>query len=166
MSELVAIAYLDQRRAAEALDAMKRLQKDGALDLNDAVAVSKDNEGRIKIEGAVSRAAAGTTGGLVLGALVGMVFLSPVIGALFGAVAGGFAGTFADVQHIDDFVLDVGNTMPPGSSAILMLIDKADPDKTLAALRQLGGEVIRTSLPDDAEARIRTALGQSDIAKA
>jgi uncharacterized membrane protein len=88
MSDLVAIAYPDQRRAAEVLDAMKRLQEGGTLDLHDAVAVTKDAEGRIKVEGAVSGSAAGAAGGLVLGALVGLIFLAPVVGALFGAAAG------------------------------------------------------------------------------
>lgn len=163
MSDLVAIAYPEQRRAADVLAAMKRLQKEGGIALHDAVAVSKDDQGRIRVEGAVSRTAAGAAGGLVLGALVGMIFLTPVIGALFGAAAGGFAGTFADAEHIDDFMLEVGNAMPPGSSALLMLVEKADPEKALAALRQYGGTVIRTTLPDDAEARIRAAVSARDV---
>ncbi len=148
MSHIVAIAYRDERRAAEVMDAIKRLHKDG--------------EGRIKLDGAISRTAAGMVGGLFLGTLIGLVFFVPVIGALFGAASGALAGKFADLQHVDDFVIEVGDNMPLGSSAILMLVrgPAADPERVLAELRHYGGKVIRTTLPDDAEARLRAALGQ------
>ena len=162
MSKLVAIASPDERRAADVMEAIKRLDAAGAIDLDDAVAVSKDGEGRVKGDGAVSRTAAGAAGGLFLGTLVGLVAFAPVLAALFGAASGALAGKLADVYGIDDFVLEVGDNMPPGSSAILMLVrgPAADPDRALAELRQHGGTVIRTTLPDDAEARIRAALGQ------
>ena len=72
------------------------------------------------------------------------------------------AGKLADVYGIDDFVLQVGENMAPVSSAVPMLVrgPAADPDKALAELQRYGGTVIRTTLPDDAEARIRAALGQ------
>jgi uncharacterized membrane protein len=47
-----------------------------------------------------------------------------------------------------------------------MLVNRADPDKALAELRQFGGTVVRTSLPADAEGRIRAALSASDVGKA
>jgi uncharacterized membrane protein len=159
MSDLVAIAYPDQDRAASVLAAVKQLQNEGALDLQDAVAISKNGEGRISVEGAVSRAAAGAAGGLALGALIGMIFFAPLVGAAFGAVAGGLAGSFADAEHIDDFATQVGDNMPPGSSALLMLVNRVAPERTLAELQRYGGTVIRTSLPDDVEARLRAALG-------
>ncbi|MCC7024246.1 MAG: DUF1269 domain-containing protein [Thermomicrobiales bacterium] len=164
MSDLVAIAYPDQDRAAAVLAAVKQLQDEGALDLQDAVAISKNSEGHIKVEGAASRVAAGAAGGLALGALIGMIVFSPVIGAAFGAVAGGLAGSFADAERIDDFALEVSNNMPPGSSAILMLVQgpAADPERVLTELQQYGGKVIQTSLPDDVDARIRAALGRAD----
>jgi uncharacterized membrane protein len=166
MSHLVAIAYPDEHQAAEVMETMARLNEEGIfgdegiIDLEDAAAVSKDDEGRIKLEGAISRTAAGAANGLFFGSIIGMVFFMPLLGMLFGAAAGALAGKFADLQHIDDFVLQLGDNMPPGSSAILMLVRKADPEKALAALRQYGGTVICTTLPDDAEARLRDALAQ------
>jgi uncharacterized membrane protein len=159
MSDLVAIAYPEQDRAASVLDAVKRLQEEDALVLQDAVAISKNAEGRIKVEGADSHATAGAAGGLVLGALLGMIVFAPVIGAAFGAVAGGLAGSFADALRIDDFATQVGDNMPPGSSALLMLVKRENSERMLAEFQQYGGTVIRTNLPDDVEARLRAALG-------
>jgi uncharacterized membrane protein len=48
--------------------------------------------------------------------------------------------------------------MPPGSSAVLIVAKLNDPAKGLALLEKYGGRLIRTSLPDDAEARIQAAL--------
>jgi uncharacterized membrane protein len=163
MSILIAIAYPNERQASEVMDAIKKLHADGAIDLEDAVAVTKDGEGRVKLDDAVSRTAAGAAGGLVLGALVGLIVFAPAVGAIFGAASGALAGKLSDVSRIDDFTLQVGDNLTPGSSAILMLVrEAADPDKALAKVGQYGGKVIRTTLPDDAEARIRAALGQSD----
>ena len=158
MSQLVAIAYPDQHQAADVMETLKQLHEVDIISLDDAVAVSKDGEGWIKLEGAISRAAAGAAGGFFLGTMIGLVFFMPVLGALFGTAAGALAGKLADVRQIDDFVIQVSENMPPGSSAILMLVRKADPEKAIAALQQHGGTVIRTTLPDDAEARIRAAL--------
>src|SRR4051794_13106067 len=155
MSQLVAIAYLDQNQAAAVMETLKQLHEVDIINLDDAAAISKDGEGRIKLEGAISHAAAGAAGGFFLGTMIGLVFFMPVLGAMFGTAAGALAGKFADVGQIDDFVIQVGDNMPPGSSAILMLVRKANLEKALAALQQYGGTVIRTTLPDDAEARIR-----------
>ena len=50
--------------------------------------------------------------------------------------------------------------MPPGSSPILILVrgPAADPERTLTAWQRYGGTVIRSTLPDGAEARTRAAL--------
>jgi uncharacterized membrane protein len=166
MSHLVAIAYSDEHQAADVMEAMARLHEEGIfggegiIDLEDAVAVSKDDEGRIKLEGAISRTAEGAASGLFFGSIIGLVFFMPLLGMLFGAAAGALAGKFADLQNVDDFVIQVSDNMPPGSSVILMLVRRVDPEKTLAVLSQYGGTVIRTTLPDDAEARIRDALAQ------
>jgi uncharacterized membrane protein len=83
-----------------------------------------------------------------------------VAGAIFGLASGTLAGTLADVGRIDDFAAEVSDNLKPGSSAILMLVRAAeDPEQALAALHQHGGTIIRTTLPDDVDARIRAALG-------
>lgn len=170
---LIAIAYDDPRQADDVLAAVRRLQNAGALHLNNAVAVARkaDGGGRIKVDWDVSRTVAGLVVGVVLGALAGLIVLSrvtsgpvvlwPLVGAIFGALAGGWAGTFADSEHIDDFVLEVRETMPRGSSALLMLLEQEDPEKTIAALRPYGGRLIRTTLPAEEEDRLRAALDRT-----
>ena len=49
MANLVVIAYDDEFRAAEVLATLRRLQRDYLIDLDDAVYVTKDGEGKIKL---------------------------------------------------------------------------------------------------------------------
>ena len=46
----------------------------------------------------------------------------------------------------------------PGTSALFMMIEKATPDKAIAALDQYGGTVIKTSLSDEDTAKLQEAL--------
>ena len=51
-------------------------------------------------------------------------------------------------------------TSPPyfWSAALFMVIEKATPDKAIAALQQYGGEVVKTSLSDEDTAKLQAAL--------
>lgn len=160
---LVAITYAEEDRASEVIEALKRLEADGGIELDDAVAVTKDKLGGIKLGTVLTHTAGGAAAGAVWGALLGLVFLMPAVGAAFGAVTGALAGKLVGVGRANafgDFGLHVQQYMPPGSSALLMLIRKQDPERAIAALERYGGHVERTTLPDEIEAQLRQALGQ------
>jgi uncharacterized membrane protein len=158
MAELIAIAYTDEDQAARVLEGIKQLDETEVVDLDDAVAVAKDSEGRIRIEGSRSNVRRGAGAGALIGTVIGMIFLAPVAGAIFGAASGALGGEIADVSKVDEFTTQVGDNMRPGSSVIVMRGHGNEPAKLLAMLGQYGGTVIKTSLPDDAEDRIRAAL--------
>ena len=48
--------------------------------------------------------------------------------------------------------------LPPGKSALFLVIKDANADATIPALRKFHGEVIQTSLDDDVEQALRDAL--------
>ena len=60
----------------------------------------------------------------------------------------------------------VQDMLQPGTSAILVIVRKATPDKFLEALRPYGGTVLRTSLTHDAEQELMKALHGEDSAAA
>lgn len=160
MNNIVVIAYPDEQQAAKVLIDLKRLIEAGGVGLDDAMAVSRNSEGLFRVEGAIDHARTGARNGFVLGALAGLVFFVPVAGALFGAAAGGLAGKLTDVGQLDDFITQVGDDLASGSSAVMMVVREEDLDLTLAELRPYGGKLNRTTLPKDAEAHIRRALGE------
>lgn len=168
MAHFVAIMYEDEQQASKVIDALKKLEEDGTIDLDDAVAVTKDKLGGIKLDKILSHAAAGAALGAFWGAIVGAIFFLPAVGAAFGTVSGALAGKFIGLTRADDFGdfgLNVQQHMPPGSSAVLMLVRKNDPERAIDELKQYGGEVMLTTLPDDVEAHLRLALDELVPAK-
>ena len=162
MGELIAIGYADEHRAAEVMDALREPQQEHALELDDAVYVTKDFAGEIELHQSEHAAASGATRGAFWGLLVGALLLAPVAGAAVGAGAGALRGALKDVGIEDNFVSDVSELMGPGNSAVFLLVRKATPDKVLPRLSSFGGSVLRTSLSYDAEAHLQASLDRYD----
>lgn len=158
MSTLVVIAYPDLLQAEEVRLKLRKLQRDYLIDLEDAVVATKDAGGKLKLHQAVNLTTAGMASGGLWGALIGLIFLNPLLGFAVGAGAGALSGKLADYGINDQFMKDLAATLTPGSSALFVLIRKATPDKVLAELEGTGGKVLKTSLSDEDEAKLQAAL--------
>lgn len=160
MSELIVVAYPDVYRAAEVIAALRRLQTEYLVDLEDAVYVTKDPNGKVKLHQSVDLTTAGALEGGFWGALIGLIFFAPILGGVIGASAGALAGSASDYGIDDDFIRELSAQLAPGSSAIFVLVRKMTTDKVIPELSKFGGTLIRTSLPHDVEERIQAALSQ------
>jgi uncharacterized membrane protein len=168
MSELVAIAYPDRNRAEEVLSALVRMQKSYLVDLEDACIVTKDAEGKVKLQQALPTTSAGAAGGAFFGGLMGMLLgafvLMPLaglaVGAGLGAGAGAIAGHLSDYGIDDNFIKQLGAALQPNSSAIIVLLRRSTPDKVIPEISQYGGTVLRTSFSKENEAKLQAALTQ------
>jgi uncharacterized membrane protein len=58
----------------------------------------------------------------------------------------------------DEFRSRAADVLKPGGAALVVFVSKFTPDKAIAALAPLGGELLRTSLSEDAEKEIQHAL--------
>lgn len=161
MSDLIAVAYPDRQTAEEVRGRLAQLTREHAIELADAVVVSREENGKVKLHQAVNPAAHGAAGGALWGGLIGMLFLAPLLGAAIGAAAGGASGAMADFGVDDGFMKELGQRLTPGSAALIVLVSKVTPDKVLPQIQQYGGEVLQTSLDDEGEARLREALQAS-----
>jgi uncharacterized membrane protein len=165
VSHLIAIAYPNQEQAGKAVDALKRLDAAGAIELEDVAAISRDGDGGVKLDQVVGRAAAGAAGGFFIGALIGLIVFPPVAlaGALFGAATGALTGKMSgvrDVESFDAFERELAENLPPGGAAVVMVTRAEDPERAIAELRQFGGTILHTTLPDDVEDQLRAAVGR------
>jgi len=158
MSTLVVIGYHDLYQAEEVRLKLCKLQRDYLIDLEDAVVVTKDQAGKIKLHQAVNLTAVGAASGGFWGALIGLIFLNPLLGVAMGAAAGAVSGALTDVGINDRFMRDLAATMQPNSSALFVLARKATPDKVLEELQGSGGTILQTSLSHDDEAKLQAAL--------
>lgn len=160
MSNLVVLGFNNEADAFELRAALARLQSQYLIEMEDAVVVTRDPQGKVKLHQPVNLAAAGALSGTFWGSLIGLLFLNPLLGAAIGASSGAFSGAVADIGMNDQFMKDLGATFTPGTSALFGLVRKASPDKVLDGLKPFLGKakVLRTSLTKDKEEELRRAL--------
>ena len=160
MSKLIAIAYPDAATAEKVRTELVQATKEKLVDLQDAVVVEHQRDGKIKLHQAISTTGTGATSGALWGGLIGLIFLAPLVGMAVGAASGAIAGKATDIGVNDDFMRELGTRLAPGAAALIALGDSDAPDKVLERLRPYGGDVIQTSLSNEQEERLRSALGE------
>ena len=146
MSQLIAIVYSDLDRAHEVLRATRGLAAGHLVDLDDAVVVTKDPGGEVRLHQTVNVTARGALGGAFWGSLIGLLVLNPLVGLAAGAAAGAVTGALTDYGISDRFMRDLAGAMRPGSSAVFLLVRHATADRLHAELARFGGTVLHTSL--------------------
>jgi len=134
------------------------MQKEYLLDLEDAVVAVKDDKGKIKLHQSVNLTAAGAMSGGFWGALIGLIFLNPLLGMAVGATAGAASGALSDVGIDDKFMKQLADGLPARGSALFVLVRRATPDRVLEAVTGTGGKVLKTSLNHEDEAKLQAAL--------
>lgn len=159
MSDLLVIAFDDEATGFQLRAELVKMQQEYLIALEDAVVVTREG-GQIKLHQAVNLTAAGAAGGGLWGALIGLIFLNPLLGAAVGAGAGAIAGRFTDVGINDDFIRQASNAVAPGGSAVFLLVRSMTADKVLARIEEEGyrGRVLRSSLSGADEERLREAF--------
>jgi uncharacterized membrane protein len=158
MSNLIAVAYPDAATAEEVRDVLAQSMKEHIIQLDDAVVVVRQEDGKVKLHQAISTTGAGAASGAIWGGLIGLLFLSPLLGAAIGAAAGGATGALTDVGVDDKFLKELGEKLTTGSAALIVLVRSSTPDKVLPRISKYGGHVIQSSLSHDAEERLDVAL--------
>jgi uncharacterized membrane protein len=169
MSNLVVFDFDGIHTADEVLNKLRSLQKEYLIDLEDACVVEHEKGGKIHIKQAVNLTALGASaGGLrgaMWGALVGFIFMNPAagmaLGAVAGAGAGALSGSLADYGIRDDFIKRLAETIPEGSSALFVLFRNVTVDKVLSEIQPYNPRVLKTSLSNKAEAKLRAALSKA-----
>lgn len=76
-----------------------------------------------------------------------------------GALGGALGGKLADIGIDDNFIKEVGNTIEPGHSALFLLVADWTEDKVLSELAVFDAKILRTSLSEEDEAKLRDAFG-------
>jgi uncharacterized membrane protein len=160
MATLVAIAYPDETTAEEARRTVQDLEADLVIQADQVAAISRDDKGKYHVTTSHGGASAGggAAWGGFWGLLFGLIFFIPFAGLAIGAGLGALFGHMGEKAIDKEFQQQVRDEVKPGTSALFMIIEKATPDKAIAALKQYGGKVIRTSLSEEDTAKLQEAL--------
>jgi len=160
MSTLIVLGLNNEADAFEMRAALARLQTQYLIEMEDAVVVTRDEQGKVKLHQPVNLTAAGAVRGTLWGSLIVLLFLNPMLGAAIGAGSGALSGALMDIGINDQFMKDLGATLTPGTAALFVLVRKSTPDKVLEGLKPFIGKakVLRTSLTKDKEEELRRAF--------
>lgn len=163
MATLVAISYPDSATAFEARKAVSGMTKSYLVELIDAVVVTKDASGDVKLDQSMPIVEMGAANGALWGGLIGLIFLNPLLGAAVGAAGGALVGKGTDYGIDDQFMKGLGQSLTSGAGALFLLMNNPPSDKAMDELGRFGGSVLQTSLATDIEAKLRDAVEKGDI---
>ncbi len=153
---LFVAAYVDERGADQALDAMKQAKKAEEFYYDDAAVVRRDVEGKVHIKETGDM----TTGkGAGIGALIGGVvgLLGGPGGVALGAGAGAAVGAIAahgDAGFDKDSLDEIGAALPAGTSALAVTTSK----DFVEAVRKQAADEDTLSVASDIAAEISAQL--------
>jgi uncharacterized membrane protein len=153
MNNLIAIGFKDEFAADAVILELRKLGRDNLINLEDAVIVIRDEDGKVRIKRTQRMTTSGALSGSLWGILVGAILFNPVLGLVFGALVGVVSGALTD-----NFIREVGSTILLGTSAMFVLIRESTPDQVLTDLSRFEGKVLRTSLSPEDEAKLQAVL--------
>jgi len=176
---LIVVGFAGTRRASEVLSELQKLEDRWVVDLEDAVAAYRTDDGQLRIDQSVMPTRGqGADWGVLLGGMLGALLAAPFTAGLSAAAAGavigtgaagvGLAGAAAGAEEAtdwktrygvsDEFVNEVGRLIPPGSSAVFALIESGDPTTVREKFRGYGGKILTTTLSPREAMRVERTL--------
>jgi uncharacterized membrane protein len=179
MAELVVVGFEGKHRAAEVLNQLQGMDQSFEIDLRDAVAAYRTDDGRLRVDQSVQPTTKeGAAWGAMVGGLIGAALLAPFTagasaavaatalgtGALTGGVTGAAIGaddadTWKTTYGIsDDVVKQVGGMVQPGQSAVFVLARASNPAAVAEKFRGYGGTVLRSTLPKESAAKFEQVM--------
>ena len=158
MAELIVLGFKDMATADEAVIELEQMQKEALITVADWARVIRRQDGKVDIRQGNHPTAAGALGGTFWGLLFGLIFFVPFFGAVVGAATGLLVGALTDVGIDDKMIKGLGQQIAPGTSALFIYVVQATGDKVTERMRRYEPEVLRTSMSNDAEEKLRQAL--------
>jgi uncharacterized membrane protein len=158
--EMMVVAFGDEFKADEVLGTLKQLDVEAAVDLKSAAVVKRDAEGRVRIrETKDFDAKQGAIGGAVAGSLLGLLGGSLLKGAILGAAGGAIVGKGIDMGLNDEYLQSVGESLVPGTSALVALIAFERVERAMEELDRFeGGTILRHTLSAEVYQQLSDAL--------
>src|SRR6478735_1667496 len=123
--EIFVAAFGTEPEAAAALKDFQAAQRGGAIDLIDAAVIVHTADDKIRFEETADPSGKKwAKRGAIAGGVAGLIFPPSIIGsAIVGAAGGGVWGKVRDKGFKDEDLRSIGESIPPGSSAIIAIAE-------------------------------------------
>ena len=180
MSELIAFVFRDQYRAPEVLNELRRREWLWVQDLDDAVVITLDEQGKARAQLNIDLSTYEAVGWARLWSSLLDTTLFLPLAEVIGEAANGIAVPARplktlrqssdetsearwwreSLEHSENFKRDVGALMRRSGSAIFMLLRSTDPTKVLRQLGNYGDTFVHTSISREQDEKMRAILGE------
>jgi uncharacterized membrane protein len=129
-------AFGTEDEAGQALKDFRAMDREGSIDLLDAAVVVRRADGKVTFqETADPSGKTWAKRGAVAGGLVGLIFPPGLlVSAAVGAAGGGVWGKVRDKGIKDDDLRSIGDTLQPGTSAIIAVAEDRMIERLQAGL--------------------------------
>jgi len=177
--KLVVLGFDGASTAETVMGSIADMQQRGLIELEDAVVASRASHTdqvhmvaagagtsssmlmqrhsaapQVEITQTDSRRGRTAAKGAGIGLLAGWLIGGPIGGLAVGAVIGALRDRGID----DKFIQQLSEQLQPDSSAVFLLVSRADTDKVLEEMRAYKGRVIHTEIKPEVEQALRKAL--------
>jgi uncharacterized membrane protein len=149
--QLIVAAFQEEKAANEALKALKQAKRERLIGIQNAAVLRKDEKGKLHIKetadmGGGKGAALGGVAGAAIGILAGPALWVP---AAVGALVGGLAAKLRDSGFSDERLKTIGDSLEPGSSAIIAVVEHKWVAQVEKELEEAGADMFTQALSAD-----------------
>jgi uncharacterized membrane protein len=132
--QIFVASYDNEYGAKQSLHDFQTMHRQGSIDLIDAAVIVRGSDGKVKFEETADPSGKKwAKRGAIAGGLVGLIFPPTIIAsAIVGGGAGGIWGKIRDKGFKDEDLKEIGESLEPGSSAIIAIAE----DRVLDQLQQ------------------------------
>jgi uncharacterized membrane protein len=154
--QLIVAAFQDEKSAEDALKLLKQAKREKLIGILDAAVLRKDEKGKLHIKetadmGDGKGAALGGVAGAAIGLIAGPALIVP---AAVGALVGGLAARLRDNSFSDERLKTIGESLKPGSSAIVAVVEHKWVAEVEEAMAEAGADAVTAALSADIAAQL------------
>ncbi|MGI9612332.1 MAG: DUF1269 domain-containing protein [Acidimicrobiales bacterium] len=156
--QLVVAAFQNEDAAGEALEALKEAKRERLVGIEAAAVLRKDDNGKLHIKetsdmGGAKGAAIGGVLGAAIGAVAGAALAVPIV---VGGLIGGLAAALSDSGFDDGRLNQLGESLTPGSSAIVALVEHQWVDDVRTAMAEAAADMATEELSADIASQLES----------
>jgi len=158
MSNIIVLSFKGEFVAEGLLEEFLKMQEEGLIVLEDAVAVRTNAAGQIEIKQSHKTGGKTALKGAGIGLLAGLLLGGPIGGLAAGAVIGGISSKMKDYGIDDNFIKSTSRALSPNSSAIFLLVKEAKAQEVLDRMKTYEAIILTTTLSPEKEKQLRAII--------